>query len=297
MLPEIGEFVENSTSGKLSGLADHLSEAITHCQLCPHQCGIDRRRQTGHCEQTSYARLTNAVVHTGEEPPLIEGTGAGAVFFSGCTMRCVYCQNFGFSQLNGGSEKTDEELAEIFLSLQQKGVGNLDLVSPTPHLRAIVSALEIGAGKGLTLPVVYNTSSYERVETLRWMEGVVDLYLADIRYTSDEYGRVYSGVRDYWAVAQKAIREMFRQVGSKRLIIRLLVLPEGINGTREALRFITEELSPKVHISVMSQYFPVYKALDIPPLNRKITSREYEEAVALLDEFGLDNGWLQELGR
>ena len=294
MLPERGIFLEKAHSGELRDLAHHLSEAITHCQLCPHRCGVDRTRQTGYCAQTDKARLTNAVVHTGEEPPLIEGAGAGAVFFSGCTMRCVYCQNFGFSQLNTGFDHHDDTLAEIFLSLQKKGVSNLDLVSPTPHLRAIVSALDIGARKGLTLPVVYNTSSYESVETLQWMDGVVDLYLADIRYTTEAYGMKYSGVKDYWSVARKAIREMFRQVGSRRLIIRLLVLPEGINGTREALRFVCEELSPKVHISLMSQYFPVYKALDLPPLNRKITAREYEEASALLDEFGFENGWLQD---
>lgn len=294
MLPERGIFLERAASGELRGLAERLSQVLTHCELCPRRCRVDRTHHIGYCRQSTAVRLTNAVVHTGEEPPLIVGAGSGAVFFSGCTLGCVYCQNFGISQQNRGFDYTDEALAEIFLSLQRAGVSNLNLVSPTPHLRAIVSALDIGARRGLSLPVVYNTSSYDNVETLRWMDGIVDLFLADIRYTSEEYGLKYSGVKDYWSVTQKALREMFRQVGSKGMIIRLLVLPDGINGTREALRFVSEELSTKVYISLMSQYFPVYKALKMPPLNRRITAREYEEARGFLEEFGFENGWCQD---
>lgn len=294
MLPEIGNYVALHESGELKAIATKLKELLSCCVLCPRTCGINRYEQTGFCSQKSSARFSNAVVHKGEEPPLIQGTGAGAVFFSGCTMKCVYCQNFGFSQLNAGHDVSDEELADSFLTLQHAGVSNLDLVSPTPHLPSIVNALDIGASRGLQIPVVYNTSSYERVEILRLLQGIVDVYLADIRYTDDSMSMLYSLTSNYWIITQKALREMIRQVGASHLIIRLLILPENIGGTKEALAFVAEELSMNVHISLMSQYFPVYKALTLPRVNRKITRQEYEEAQHILEDYGFEKGWTQD---
>jgi len=294
VLPESGNYVELYKTGELQAILEEILPNLEHCQLCPRKCGINRSKERGVCQQSDQSMLTNVVVHTGEEPPLIEGTGAGAVFFSGCPMKCVYCQNFAFSQLNNGEVYTSEQLADAFLRLQDKGVCNIDLVTPTPHLVSIIRALIIAVPKGLHLPIVYNTSSYENVDILRKIEGVVDVYLADIRYTDDTLGLKYSGVQGYWTHTKRAIREMFRQVGARRLIIRHLVLPNGLSGTEEAMAFVAEELSTNVNVSLMSQYFPVFKALGKEELSRKITAGEYDEAVKIMEAYGLFNGWVQD---
>lgn len=294
MLPETGNYVELYKTGELQRILDSVVSNLENCRLCPRMCGVNRKEEKGACLQSDKPMFTNAVVHTGEEPPLITGTGAGTVFFTGCPMKCVYCQNFAFSQLNNGTEYSAEQLADTFLELQNKGVCNIDLVTPTPHIVSIVQALITAVPKGLTIPIVYNTSSYDNVDILKNIEGIVDVYLADIRYTDDTLGLKYSGVPGYWTHAKRAIREMFRQVGSRRLIIRHLVLPNGISGTREAMAFVAEELSTRVNISLMSQYFPVFKALDTAELSRKITAEEYDEAVAIMAEYGLYNGWVQD---
>jgi len=293
MLPETGSYIERYQNRSLERLAQDFEEHIKRCRLCPRDCRVDRRREKGVCLQGEPARLTKALLHKGEEPPLLEKNGAGAVFFSGCPMNCVYCQNFAFSQQNRGTDYTPEALGDEFLRLQQLGASNLDLVTPTLHLPAIVKALVYAVPKGLEIPIVYNTSSYENPETLKQLNGVVDVYLADIRYTDREPGRRYSGVDDYWIVAKRAIREMFRQVGPKRLIIRHLVLPNDVAGTEAALAFVAEELSTGVNISLMSQYFPVYNAKEHRAINRRITEEEYEKAVDLLEKYALYNGWTQ----
>jgi len=294
-LPEKGVYLSSYHAGGLQQIADKIKKNLKECRLCPRACCVNRETTTGACQQTNMARLTNAVVHTGEEPPLITGSGAGAVFFSGCSMKCLYCQNFAFSQKNNGKYYSVEALGDLFLSLQEKGCSNLDLVTPSPHLISIVEALIYAIEKGLTIPVVYNTSGYECVEILRLMEGIVDVYLADIRYTDDEVGLKYSGVPDYWTCTQRAIREMYRQKGSAGLIVRHLVLPNELSGTQGAMAFIAEELSPSVSISLMSQYFPVHLAGEYETINRKITREEYAKAISIMDKYGLFNGWTQAL--
>jgi len=293
MLPE-QPLYSQWESDQWKALHTWMKQHITNCRLCPRNCGANRLASPGACGQTDMPRLSNAVVHTGEEPPLIEGTGAGAVFFSGCSMHCVYCQNFGFSQKNIGRTMRVHELTDTFLRLQEQGVSNLDLVTPTPHLPGIVEAIQIGKERGLRLPIVYNTSSYESVETLNQLDGLVDLYLADIRYTRDEIGHRYSGVRDYWSVAQKALQEMYRQVGAKRMIVRMLVLPTFEPMIRDGLEFLALNLSTSVFISLMAQYFPVYKALGDSRIGRKLTAIEYDQAQQYLEEMGFSNGWVQE---
>ncbi|MFP4460984.1 MAG: radical SAM protein [Thermotogota bacterium] len=293
-LPQKGNYLSSYQSGELERVYNRLKGHIESCRLCPRNCGVNRKVSRGLCQQSEKARLTNAVVHTGEEPPLIEGSGAGAVFFSGCSMTCCYCQNFAFSQKNNGKEYTSQELGEIFLHLQETGCSNLDLITPSPHLPSILEALLFAIPRGLTIPIVYNTSSYENIEVIKSLECVVDIYLADIRYTDDSAGLKYSGVRDYWTQSKRAIREMFRQKGSKELIVRHLVLPESISGTEQAMAFITEELSPTVNISLMSQYFPVYNTKAFPEINRKITEEEYSQAIDIMERYGLFNGWTQE---
>ncbi|MCX7653573.1 MAG: radical SAM protein [Fervidobacterium sp.] len=272
-------------------------EVLNKCELCPRMCHADRRTQLGMCGVGYFPKLSNVVLHKGEEPPLSGEKGAGAVFFSGCQMKCIYCQNMGFSQRGVGFELSVEELAHAFLEIQKAGAKTLDLVTPTPHLPWILKALDIVKDSGFNLPVVYNTSSYERVEIIRSLKGYVDIYLADIRYTNDDYGKMYSKVPDYWAVAQRAILEMYNQVGPfneknmKGLIIRILVLPNGVSGHDKALEFIAG-LDKNIPVALMSQYIPHFSAKNDELIGRKITKEEYESALDRLIELDLD-GWMQ----
>lgn len=272
-------------------------EILRECTLCPRMCKVDRTKFTGICTVGYLPKLSNIVLHKGEEPPISGDTGAAAVFFTGCQMKCIYCQNMGFSQRGVGFEITVDELACAFLVSQRAGAKTLDLVTPTPHVPWIIEALKIAKERGFTLPVVYNTSSYERIETLRELEGYVDIYLADIRYTDDKFGQIYSKVPDYWTVAQEAIKEMYRQVGPfdeermKGLIIRILVLPNNVSGHEKALEFVAK-LDRRIPVALMSQYIPHFGARNDPLIGRKITKEEYERALNRLIELGLD-GWMQ----
>lgn len=279
---------------------DYFRNLLKDCTMCARNCHINREKQRGFCGQGISARISGAVLHFGEEPPIVGEGGAGTVFFSGCGMKCVYCQNFAFSHLNHGKDVSTHELATIFLKLQNAGATTLDLITPEPHIYAILEALLKACKKGFSLPIVFNTSSYVNDETLKNLEGVVDIYLADVRYTNDLFAQKYSSTPNYWKKARKALKEMYRQVGPFReskmggLIVRHLILPNEISGTQEALRFVAEELSTSVPISLMSQYFPVYKAKEIPMLNRRITKQEYENALKILESYGL-SGWYQPL--
>jgi putative pyruvate formate lyase activating enzyme len=273
------------------------TDVLNECTLCPRMCRVDRRTTKGVCTVGYLPKLSNIVLHKGEEPPLSGEKGAAAVFFTGCQMKCIYCQNMGFSQKGVGFEITVEELACAFLKAQQAGATTLDLVTPTPHLPWIIKALDMAKERGFSLPVVYNTSSYERVEVLREIEGYVDIYLADIRYTNNEYGKRYSKVPDYWDVAQRAIAEMYTQVGPfdeqrmRGLIIRILVLPNNVSGHEKALEFVAE-LDKRIPVALMSQYIPHFGAKNDPLIGRKITKQEYESALDKLIELDLD-GWMQ----
>ncbi len=291
-------YVDLVKNGKIINIEKKLMEHLKECRLCPRECGINRYSHTGVCMQGDKPRISNAVRHFGEEPPLVKSGGSGTVFFSGCTMKCVYCQNFGISQKNSGYQISVEELAQIFIDLQNNGAENINLVTPTPHIPFIISALRIAANKGLIIPLVYNTSGYEKVEIIKLLDGIVDIYLPDIRYTDDSIGKKYSRVNKYWTVTRKAIKEMFRQVGTykeesnKGLIIRHLVLPEGLAGTEEMAEFVSFELSHSVPISLMSQYRPVYKAKEYEKISRRITDEEYKKALDIIEKYML-TGWMQ----
>ncbi|QTA37293.1 radical SAM protein [Thermosipho ferrireducens] len=274
-----------------------LFEHLENCRLCPIKCGVNRKKSAGVCGVGYNPKVSNIVIHKGEEPPISGKNGAGAVFFSGCPMKCIYCQNMGFSQKGVGKEINVERLACAFLKLQEAGAHTLDLVTPTPHLPWIIEAIKIAKGKGFRLPVVYNTSSYENTEIISKLDGIVDIYLADIRYTNSIYGEKYSKVKNYWEIAQRAITEMYFQVGAynekqrRGLIVRILVLPNKISGHEKALRFIAR-LDSNVPVALMSQYMPVFHAKNDEFIGRKLSKGEYEEAIEIMEFLGL-NGWIQ----
>lgn len=292
-------------SGVLAERSRRLEAILHHCTLCPVACGVDRAAGAlGACGVDARAKIASFYVHPWEEPPLAGDTGSGTVFFSGCTMRCVFCQNYPISQMGVGRILSDEEFAANLLRLQKRGAKNINLVTGTHQMAAFVRALLLAVPEGLRLPIVYNTSGYEALETLRLLEGVVDIYLPDIKYADAHTAKRLSGRGDYVSVNRRALLEMWRQVGPVELgadslarrgmIVRHMILPEDLCGTRDCLTFLAERMGPSVWVSVMSQYFPAHKALSLPPLNRKVTAEEYDHAVRLLLELGLENGYVQE---
>ncbi len=242
-------------------------------------------------------------LHPWEEPPLSGTRGSGTIFFSGCTLRCVFCQNYPISQLGVGRILSVEELGRKMLELQGKGAHNLNLVTATQQMPYVVEALLHAVPRGLSLPLVHNTGGYERVEVLRLLDGIVDIYLPDIKYDDPRAAAFCSGRKDYVGVNRHALLEMWRQVGGLHLdskglafrgmLVRHLVLPGDLSGTRNCLRFLAARLGPGVWVSLMNQYFPAHRALEMPPLDRKVTREEYERAKACLDELGLVHGFVQ----
>lgn len=240
--------------------------------------------------------------HFGEEPPLVGRGGSGAIFFTNCTMRCVFCQNYPISQQGVGQEYTIDQLANMYLLLQKRGCENINFVTPTHLLPQILMALEIAVPRGFKLPLVYNTSGYECVEIVQLLDGIFDIYLPDIKYADDEMALKYSGVNDYVENNRASLKEMYRQVGElecdergaarRGLIVRHLVLPEGISGSEESLRWMAEHLSPNIHVALMSQYFPAYEAPEIPEIARRVKGSEYRPLASLHEELGFD-GWIQ----
>ncbi len=272
-------------------------EMLKSCKVCPHECEVNRiNGELGYCRTGRYAIVADYFPHRGEEKPIRGKRGSGTVFFSYCNMRCVYCQNYTISQLGEGKEVKPSELAEIFLTLQRLGCHNINLVSPSHVVPQIIEALYIAAKSGLKIPIVYNTSSYDSLESLRLLDGIVDIYLADFKYSDSEKGRKYSKVKGYFERALEAIREMHRQVGDlqvdgegiaiRGVLIRHLLLPNGLAGTKEVIEKL-KEISPRIAINIMDQYTPYYKAYDYPELSRRINYKEYEEALTLAKDLQL----------
>jgi len=270
---------------------------LESCEVCPHRCGVNRLKgELGFCKTGKNAIVDSYFPHRGEEKPIRGYRGSGTVFFSYCNMRCVYCQNYQISQLGEGREVSPEELAEIFLELQAMGCHNLNLVTPSHVVPQILSALYLAVQKGFRLPIVYNTSSFDSLESLRLLEGIVDIYLADLKYAGREIARRYSKVKNYPEVAMTAIREMHRQVGDlildergiaiRGLLVRHLVLPNGLAGTEKVAEFLGS-LSKNMAVNVMDQYYPSYIAWNYPELSRRITQREYHQALSSVEGFRL----------
>ena len=281
-------------------------ELLEKCTICPHNCGINRtNNQIGRCNSKDTVKIALYSTHNFEEPCISEKKGSGTVFFSNCNMNCVFCQNYEISQQGKGKEITIEELAEIFIKQQEKDVENINLVTPTSYVPQIIEAIKIARNKGLKLPIVYNTNGYEKVETLKMLEGYVDIYLPDFKYSDNELAKRLSKVNNYFEIATQALTEMYKQTGKavfddrgimqKGMIIRHLVLPNHILNSRRVLKWINENMHD-VYVSVMAQYFPTYKAKDIEDINRKLTKEEYEQIENYLYRLDLENGYIQELG-
>jgi putative pyruvate formate lyase activating enzyme len=276
------------------------------CMLCPRECGVARNRgELGFCKAGPGLKVSSFCLHTGEEPPVSTGGGSGTIFFTHCSMACVYCQNFPISQLGYGNPTGMEDLVRMMLSLQQRGAANINLVTPTHFLPPIVEAILAARQRGLMLPIVYNTGGYEKAETMAMLEGIVQIYLVDMRYFGDDTAIKYSSAPGYHHNNTRAILEMVRQVGplncanetaQQGVIIRHLLLPSLTEETRRVLAFVATNLPPATPISLMSQYFPAHRAHDFPELSRKITRQEYDLAVVLLEEYCLTAGWVQEFG-
>ncbi|MGI6192562.1 MAG: radical SAM protein [Christensenellales bacterium] len=276
------------------------------CDFCPRRCPVNREEQAGFCGAGRLPRVARAMLHQWEEPPISGTRGAGAVFFSGCNLRCVFCQNSDISARIIGTEMDEQALSDLFLRLEQAGAHNVDLVTPTPHANVLASAIALAKKRGLTVPVIWNSNAYENVEMLKRLEGLVDVYLPDLKYVSEALSKKYSAAADYFAIAGEAIKEMARQTGpfetdgegiaKKGTLVRHLVLPGSVDDTRKVIDFLADELGDSVRLSLMRQYTPMYAAVNMPFLNRRLTKREYERAVEHALSRSLQNVFIQKGG-
>ncbi len=298
-------------SGEFGKRVEALEALLSRCTVCPLDCGNNRLKdELARCFSGSLPIVSSYTAHFGEEPPLSGTHGAGNIFFGNCNLRCVYCQNYQISQAHKEQIKNQvshERLAEMMLELQARGCHNINFVSPTHFAPQMARAILIAAEQGLRLPIVYNTNAYDSVEVLRLLDGIVDVYLPDLKYAEDEAGYLFSKVPRYRQISRAALAEMYRQMGDepvyeagllkRGLVIRLLVLPNDIGSLRESLQWIRDDLSPRVAVSLMAQYYPTNVAgtnARYVLLSRRITESEWIQATSALAEFGMEEGWLQE---
>lgn len=284
-----------------------MLEQLNECKICPHMCKINRNKeQIGRCKSKDTVKIALYSTHNFEEPCISGEKGSGTIFFSNCNMNCIFCQNYEISQQGKGKEISIEELAEIMLLQQEKGVENINLVTPTSYVYQIIEAIKIARKNGLNLPIIYNTNGYEKKETIKALKGYIDVYLPDLKYAENTLAKNYSKIDNYFEYATEAIKEMINQVGCPRfdengiikkgVIIRHLVLPNYIENSKKVLKWIKENLPTNIYVSIMAQYFPTYKAKDDKYINRKLTKDEWNEIENFVDEIGIENGFIQELG-
>ncbi len=282
-----------------------IQDLMKECTLCPRDCKVNRTMgQRGYCKACEELIVARAALHMWEEPCISGEEGSGTVFFSGCSLGCVYCQNFNIANGMAGKKITIKRLADIFLELQQKRANNINLVTPSHYVPQIIDAIGLARGKGLSIPIVYNSSAYEKVDTLRLLEGYVDIYLPDLKYMNPEAAGLYSRAGDYFEYAAKAIEEMVRQVGSaefddrgmmrKGVIVRHLLLPGHLADSKDIIRYLYDTYGDTIYISIMNQYTPLPRMVDYPLMNRKVTAEEYEELIDYAIGIGIENGFIQE---
>lgn len=284
-----------------------MLEKIKQCQICPRECRVNRLEgKVGNCRASDKVEISLVSLHTYEEPCISGKHGSGTIFFSHCNLHCMFCQNYEISQLKKGKEITIEELANIMLKQQEKKAENINLVTPTMYAYQIKEAIKLAKKKGLTIPIIYNSNGYEKVETLQDLEGYIDVYLPDLKYYRNEIAEKYSQAPNYFEMATKAILEMIRQVGAPQLdesgrikkgvMIRHLVLPNHLQNTKNILKWMKNNIPEDIYINVMAQYFPTYKAKEDKLISRKLTKREYKQIEQYFYSLNFKNGYIQELG-
>lgn len=280
---------------------------LEKCELCPHRCKVDRKSgKIGRCKCNDKIKIALYSLHYYEEPCISGKNGSGTVFFSNCNLNCKYCQNYKISQLGKGEYITVERLADIFIAQQENNANNINLVTPTMYVEQIIEAIKIARENGLKIPIIYNSNGYENIETIKMLNGYVDVYLPDLKYADNNLAKEYSNINDYFEIATQAIKEMYNQVGApildengiikRGLIIRHLVLPEFIDNSKKILKWLKENIDSEVYISIMAQYFPTYLAKEDKYINRKLTKKEYEEIENYVYELNFENGYMQDLG-
>ncbi|WP_027430415.1 radical SAM protein [Lachnospira multipara] len=291
-----------------------------NCNICPRGCNINRKTNTGFCKSSDQIRAARAALHFWEEPCISGSNGSGAIFFSGCNMRCIFCQNYNIAANTDGIEISVEKLSEIMLTLQAQGANNINLVTPTHFTYEIIKALELAKNKGLVIPIVYNTSSYEKVETLKDLDGLVDVYLPDFKYVSHELSKEYSNAPDYFEVASAALAEMYRQRKSpvfftdeereslkkahnvniedgilkSGIVVRHLCLPGSTKDSKAVIKYLYKKYGDNIFISIMNQYTPLKQVENHPKLHRKVTKREYDSVIDYALDLGLTKGFTQD---
>lgn len=286
---------------------DGVVELLENCNLCPRNCGVNRLNgKSGFCGASDKVRVARAALHYWEEPCISGEVGSGTVFFSYCTLKCVFCQNYNISQCEYGKEITIERLAEIFIDLQDKGALNINLVTPTHYVVQIIEAIKLSRKHGLKLPIIYNSSGYEKVETIKLLKGYVDVYLPDLKYFNNKYSTKYSKATDYFRYAKEAINEMVNQAGEvefdengivqKGVIIRHLMLPGLLFDSKKIIDYIYNKYGNKVYISIMNQYTPLENVKDYPEINKRLNSKHYDAMIDYAVSIGIENGFIQEEG-
>jgi len=298
-------YLELHEKGILGKRSEELNVLLENCRICPRNCKVNRLKdEKGFCGAGRRVVVSSYNLHFGEEPPISGHRGSGTIFFTHCNLRCCFCQNYPISQLGNGQDVEISDLAKMMLKLQDLGAHNINFVTPTHFVPQIVEALELAAGNGLKIPLVYNSGGYDSTDTLLLLDGIIDIYMPDAKYSDPNSARTYSRASDYFDVNRKALLEMYRQVGDlkmdregiamKGLLIRHLVMPQDIAGSREVLEFIAKKISKNTYMSIMAQYHPAHLAFEFPELSRRITKKEYDVVLKIADELGLERGWRQD---
>ncbi len=297
-------YVKLYERGILKKRKEGLNKLLEKCHLCPRKCLVNRLQdEKGFCGAGKRTAVSSYNLHFGEEPPISGYRGSGTIFFTHCNLRCCFCQNYPISQLGNGQEVEISQLATMMVKLQKLGAHNINFVTPTHFVPQIVEALELAVGEGLNIPLVYNSGGYDSVETFKLLDGIVDIYMPDAKYSNSQSAQTYSRAADYFEVNKKALLEMHRQVGDLKmdkegiakqgLLIRHLVMPEDIVGSRGVLEFIAKNISQNTYMSIMAQYHPAHLAFEFPELSRRISKTEYDAVLKTADELGLERGWRQ----
>lgn len=298
----IPSYIALFEKGELNQRIQLLKEFLKECRLCPRECRVNRLNgEVGYCKAPSEIMVSSAFPHFGEEPPLVGYHGSGTIFLTHCNLRCVFCQNYDISHLGRGEQITSSEIAKAMVKLQEMGCHNINFVTPTHYAPQIVASLPEAIEMGLSLPIVYNCSGYESIEVIRLLDGVIDIYMPDAKYMEEKFSKQFSNAPDYPEVIKKVLKEMYRQVGdlktnSKRiaergLLIRHLVMPGGVASSEAVLKFIAEEISPHSYVNIMDQYRPEYRAYEYSEISRRITHKEYLEAIQIAKRFHLYRGF------